>query len=508
LETIKAQATVNAELLDSFLLGAKRMELIGARMLDGLEVSQRYAAAMALDLTYLTQMKKALDDLNDIVTLIEKNRTQHRAIQMEFVRIWNTESKPYALDWTTKRYDELDAWFGELQQKVQEVMKAVAEDGATSDLPDIGLISGLPVRKTAPNRVSAQKLSPQTRWANPNALMRLGLTIEAGNVDRITFPVELDVNLPKSCVGKHVEAYMLGEGNNEQRIIPAQLDSANLPQNPNRQRLTFLLPGLAKEEKANVYVYFGLAQADMSYPSVSTCDGDNGTKVIENDHVQVHLGSEGGHVYKWLVKDRGNLDMTDPGDSAHHGFSDHGHGDRSKRFDLVCMNKGPAMVRYGCFFDGELTKTLTVYAGLPVLDVIVMYPTHYFWNFDDPDLFAADGKTPGTFLFSNGKTGSTPSKESGVQTEEQGVFWAIKFNGQGLTHGMVTPEAPSRFVVGPGGGMGGVGVQGDETHSHFVTFAGSLAKDLSVSTMEAIRHTYNLKNQPVVVQYAQELPVR
>ena len=36
LEACRRDAAVNAELLDAFLLGARRMELIGQRMLDGL----------------------------------------------------------------------------------------------------------------------------------------------------------------------------------------------------------------------------------------------------------------------------------------------------------------------------------------------------------------------------------------------------------------------------------------------------------------------------------------
>ena len=512
LETVKAQATVNADLLDSFLFGAKRMELISVRMIDGLEASRRYTAASALDLTDPAQKKTAIDELEAVTKIIDKNRQSHNACKREFVRIWNIESKPFSLDHVTRRYDDLDAWFGELQQKVQEVQKTVSEGGIDT-LPDIGLAAGLPARKTSPSRVLTQKLSPETPWANPHALMRLGLTIEAGNVDRITFPVELDVNLPELCVGKNVEAFVIGEGNNAPQRIPAQLDSAlhfqnPNSQNPNRQRLTLLLPGLKKERTANVYVYFGLDNADTSSPSVSASDGENGMKVMTNDLVQIYLGSEGGHAYKWLVKDGGNLDMTDPGDSDYHGFSDHGFADRSQRFDLVCMNNGPAMMRYGCFFEEELVKTLTVYADLPVMEVMTADPTDYYWNFDDPDLFAADGQTPGSFLFSNGKTGSTPSKESNLQTGEQGVFWAIKTNGQGLAHGMVTPEAPSRFVIGPGGGMGGVGIQGSNARSHFVTFAGRLVKDLSAGTMEAIQNTYNLKNQPAVIQYAQEQPLR
>jgi hypothetical protein len=506
LETTKAEATVNAELLDSFLLGVRRMELIGTRRLDGLEVAQRYAAVSALDLTDPAQKAKALQEQIAIGKIIIENCLRHHAVRMEFVRIWNTESKPYARYWTVQRYNELDTWFGELQQKLHEALQTFISGNGETVLPDIGQIAGFLIRKTAPDRVVPLKLSPQTDWTNSRALMRLGLTIAAGNVDRIAFPVELDVNLPESCIGKHVEAFVIGEGNAPQ-LIPAQLDATS-PQNPNRQRLTLLLPGLAKGKTANVYVYFGLDEADTSYSSISTFDGDNGMKVIENDLVQAHLGSEGGHVYKWLIKDRDNLDMTDPGDTAHHGFSDHGHGDRHKRFELVCMNAGPAMVRYGCFYEGELVKTMTFYAGLPVLDVIVTYPSHYFWNFDDPDLFAADGNTPGMYLFSGGIHGATSSKGSGVQTGESGVSWALKVNEQGLMHGMTTPEAPAHFVIGPGGGMGGVGVQGDYARSHFVTFAGNLAKEDSASTMNAIQRTYNLKDQPVVVQYAQEVPVR
>ena len=508
LETTKEQATVNAELLDAFLFGARRMELIAVRMLDGLEVSRRYAAASALDLTDTAQKKAALEELEAITTIIARNRQTHRDFQAEFVRIWNSESKPFSLDRVTRKYDDLDAWFAELQQKVLDVITTVAESDTDAALPDIGLGADLMMRKTSPSRVVAGKLSPETPWASPRAIMRLGLAVEAGNVDRISFPVELDVTLPESCIGKGVEAFELG-ADGRSSPIPAQLDPANHPQNPRLQRLTLLLTGVQKEETTKVYVYFGLDNVNTELPSVSTFDGEDGMKVIDNDLVQIHLGAEGGHAYKWLVKDLVLLDITDPGDTSYHGFSDHGHADRSKRFDLVCMNHGPAMVRYGCFFDDELVKTLTVYAGLPVLDVVTTYLTGYYWNFDDPDLFAADGKTPGTYLFSNGKTGPTPPKgaSNDLQVKESNVFWAVKTNEQGLVHGMTTPETPSRFVIGPGGGMGGVGIESGEARSHFVTCAGRLEKNQpTAGIMDQIRDTYNLKNQPVVIQYTQEQP--
>ena len=45
LEACRQDALVNAHLLDAFLLGARRMELIGQRMLDGLRAEEAYAAA-------------------------------------------------------------------------------------------------------------------------------------------------------------------------------------------------------------------------------------------------------------------------------------------------------------------------------------------------------------------------------------------------------------------------------------------------------------------------------
>ncbi len=45
LEACRKDAVVNAELLDAFLLGARRMELIGQRTLDGLRAAEAYAQA-------------------------------------------------------------------------------------------------------------------------------------------------------------------------------------------------------------------------------------------------------------------------------------------------------------------------------------------------------------------------------------------------------------------------------------------------------------------------------
>ena len=52
--------------------------------------------------------------------LIEKTRQTHTVLGQEFRRIWLRESKPYALDWTMKRYADLDARYQALGERVAD----------------------------------------------------------------------------------------------------------------------------------------------------------------------------------------------------------------------------------------------------------------------------------------------------------------------------------------------------------------------------------------------------
>ena len=44
-------------------------------------------------------------------------------------------------------------------------------------------------------------------------------------------------------------------------------------------------------------------------------------------------------------------------------------------------------------------------------------PTPIYWDFDDPKNFAADGPTPGTWLFSNGQSGPVGREADGVPAQ-------------------------------------------------------------------------------------------
>ena len=497
LEKTKKEATVNAELLDSFLLGARRMHLIATRMLDGLDVANRYNALLTLNLSDSDNVKHAIGELETIEKIIQKNRDAHTAIKMEFVRIWNTESKPYYLDRTTSKYDAYDEWLKDIQEKIQNAIKLFKENKPGVELPDLGLQEDFS-RRTVPNLVVQDQLLADAPWANHSSPLRQGVIVEACEFDRFCLPIEIDLSLPEQYRKKHIEAFIV-QNDGAARQIPAQIDS-NPPEG--KSTLVLLLPEVLKGTRASVHVYFGLDESRSISGAVTTTDGTDEWKIIENDKIRLYLGPAGGHIFRWLLKDRDFLDITDPGDDDYHGFSDHGTAERTVGYDLVCLNKGPAMVRYGCCQNGEICKTLSVYAGLPILDVITTNQTGYYWDFDNPELFAADGETPGKFMFSNGMTGSAPSRGSTIdfQTRGNGSYWGIKYNPSGIALGMATPEGLSDFVIGPGGGMGGVGIQG-AARTHFVTFAGLLPDAFPDRMMDRLKETFNLKHQPRVICY-------
>ena len=90
-----------------------------------------------------------------------------------------------------------------------------------------------------------------------------------------------------------------------------------------------------------------------------------------------------------------------------------------------------------------------------------------------------------------------------AQVKADRANWAIKWNEQQLALGLATPEVATRFVVGPGAGAGGVGIEGAEPASHFVTFAGQLRQPPE-QTMTRLIQTLDFTNQPRVVVHGWE----
>ena len=122
LEACRREARCNQQVLQVFQFGARRMELIGQRMLDGLAAAQLYEQAAVVS--------GSQEKLGAVETLIRKNRDAHELIGRQFAALWLAESKPYALDWTLKRYTNTVVGYDTLLGKL-----AVARADATAGKP-------------------------------------------------------------------------------------------------------------------------------------------------------------------------------------------------------------------------------------------------------------------------------------------------------------------------------------------------------------------------------------
>lgn len=129
LQSCRNEVRHNRQVLDVFIFGARRMELIGQRMLDGLEAAQLYARAYDASANSAAKPTEGSEDskatLQRVEQLIRKNRDAHHALVRQFRALWLLESKPYSLDWTLNRYTHAVSSFESLLQKL-----AAAQDAA------------------------------------------------------------------------------------------------------------------------------------------------------------------------------------------------------------------------------------------------------------------------------------------------------------------------------------------------------------------------------------------
>jgi hypothetical protein len=152
-----------------------------------------------------------------------------------------------------------------------------------------------------------------------------------------------------------------------------------------------------------------------------------------------------------------------------------------------------------------MEETISLFGGCSWMEVMLSDPVDYYWDFDNPQNFSADGPSPGKYLFSNGATGMVGREADGVpaQVKADGVQWGIKWNEDHLGFGMATPEVAARFVIAPGAGAGGVGIEGSPAASHFVTFAGRLDAEPGI-TMQRLAQTLDLRQRVAVVLHGVE----
>jgi hexosaminidase len=138
LEACRKEAVTNQVILDQILLGARRMELIGRRMFDGLEVSRLYTQAQAgpvKDASALVQKAEAI---------VRAQRDAHDALGRQFSAMWLAESKPFALDATMRRYSAAVKAFDDLLGKLAEARQAAAAGKPLPAPQTLGLAEAKP----------------------------------------------------------------------------------------------------------------------------------------------------------------------------------------------------------------------------------------------------------------------------------------------------------------------------------------------------------------------------
>jgi len=495
LRTAKSQARVNADWLDYFIFGADRMQLMATRALGYLDAARAYEEAAL-------STQPTADGLKGVEATVRKIRDDHVDLKRRYIALWRRENKPYALDWVMPRFDAMIKRYDTILAGLEASARMLREKGALLPPDKVGLrLVELGVRRTRPAKVLSRALAGDAPWANAAFRQRIGLVLRSGDVARVDQPVEVDLSLPQggSDIVSIIEVDASGRA---PRPLVCQVQPAG-----KRKRLAFVAAGpTPKGGERRFMLYFdpaGPVDAPAQDQTVRCSDAPGEGKWIENDRYRLLVGPEGGHIYRWEIKALGGRDVTYPGKTGWAGFADLGGTHRSSKNRIEVLANGPAMVRLRCTDATDLVKTLTAYAGLPWIEVNLNGGVDYFWCFTDTRLMAADSPTPGTYLFADGATGKVRKLTSSTncQVDRPKVQWAAKFVSGGPMIATITPEVATRHVVGPGGGMGGAGVERATPCSHFAIYAGKSPQSPR-QTLDALRATLDYRTQPELDVYA------
>ena len=133
LEACRKEARVNAESLDFFSFGARRLESYGQRRLDRLTAAEAYREA------WQTQSDPAILAIVKAEDAIRDARDGLQALSLRFAELWRRENKPYALDWTLDRYRGAIRGYDELLEKLKNAREAVERGHVLPPPAELGL---------------------------------------------------------------------------------------------------------------------------------------------------------------------------------------------------------------------------------------------------------------------------------------------------------------------------------------------------------------------------------
>jgi len=150
LEACRQSATVDADLLDPVLFGARRFEIHNRRTLDRLE------AARAYDEATRAKGKDAAAKLGEATAAVRRTRDAFAGLKDRWQELWLRENKPYALDWSLKRYDAAVARYDAQLEKLAAALKAAEQGEPLPPAREVGLaLWGPPGSTTRPAEIES-----------------------------------------------------------------------------------------------------------------------------------------------------------------------------------------------------------------------------------------------------------------------------------------------------------------------------------------------------------------
>lgn len=133
LESCRKVATVDADLIDSLLFGARRMEHYFQCQID------RIAVAKAYDRASHGNGAEALADLDRAAGAVSRTADGYRRLRDRWQTLWNRENRPYALDWSLARYDQAIGRCDDLLARIGEAREAVEAGKPLPTADELGL---------------------------------------------------------------------------------------------------------------------------------------------------------------------------------------------------------------------------------------------------------------------------------------------------------------------------------------------------------------------------------
>ncbi len=403
-------------------------------------------------------------ELRRCLDLLTGLRAELAACRDEFGELWLRANRPEGLDFDLGKFDAQLAAY----DKRIEALRVAMENGALPEPGELGLASrtrraGLAV---VPGDVAAGEKWWDERWTR-----RVALRLEAGDVDRPVMPVVLQMDLA-ALGGQAVAAgspRLVVDGKDYPAQIVPLWTSEGVEEGAG---VAFVLPRpIAKGQTLEAELYWAPEGAALPAAETDLSARLDGDRVwVENSRMRVMIGSEGAHLYEWHVKALGDRDITQPGTEDWCGFLDL-NWVRKTPFELRLLADGPVAAVVQAVEEGGWEKCVTVYAGLPLVEMKTSEPVTWMWNYDNPDSFAADGPTPGWGRFADGTEAAVPKGGEQVHLRPgKRVRWGAKYREDGLTLGLITPGADTDMRIGPGGGWGGVGIEQSAGADWFVTY--------------------------------------